>query len=98
MRDWGFDFIRLPIAYPCCRGYYPGTISHYKAPWANKDTSNLPDPKWPGEVGGKHLSKAMLKAYYKPWIDLIQQGVGVHCGECGVLEQNISWCIFSMVH
>ncbi|MBK5279902.1 MAG: cellulase family glycosylhydrolase, partial [Bacteroidia bacterium] len=27
-----------------CRGYYPGAISHYKAPWANKDPDNLPLP------------------------------------------------------
>ena len=66
-----------------CRGYYPGAISHYKAPWANKDVNNPPQPKWPGEVGGKHFSKAMLETYYKPWTDLIKQGVGVHCGECG---------------
>lgn len=29
-----------------CRGYYPHAISHYKAPWANKDTANLPMPKY----------------------------------------------------
>ena len=66
-----------------CRGYYPGSISHYKAPWANKDTSNLPDPKWPGQVGDKYLSREILEAYYKPWIELSKQNVGVHCGECG---------------
>lgn len=66
-----------------CRGYNPGIISHYKAPWANKDPENLPEPKWPGQVGDKYLSRAMLEEYYKPWIGLVQQGVGVHCGECG---------------
>ncbi|MEJ7588529.1 MAG: cellulase family glycosylhydrolase [Ferruginibacter sp.] len=66
-----------------CRGYNPGTISHYKAPWANKDTSNLPAPKWPGQVGDKYLSREMLETYYKPWIALSKKGVGVHCGECG---------------
>jgi endoglucanase len=25
----------------------------------------------------------MLESYYKPWINLAAQGVGVHCGECG---------------
>ena len=25
----------------------------------------------------------MLEEYYKPWIGLTKQGVGVHCGECG---------------
>ncbi|HEX6225849.1 MAG TPA: cellulase family glycosylhydrolase [Chryseolinea sp.] len=76
------EIIDLDIA-QSCRGYNPGIISHYKAPWANKDPNNLPEPKWPGQVGDKYLSRTMLEEYYKPWIDLINQGVGVHCGECG---------------
>ena len=66
-----------------CRGYNPGIISHYKAPWANNDPDSLPDPKWPGQVGDRYLSRAMLEEYYKPWIELANSGVGVHCGECG---------------
>ena len=66
-----------------CRGYNPGIISHYKAPWANKDPESLPEPKWPGQVGDRYLSREMLETYYQPWIDLTKAGVGVHCGECG---------------
>jgi aryl-phospho-beta-D-glucosidase BglC (GH1 family) len=66
-----------------CRGYFPGIISHYKAPWAMKDTTNVPDPKWPGQVGENYLSREMLEKFYKPWIELKNSGVGVHCGECG---------------
>lgn len=66
-----------------CRGYHPGIISHYKAPWAFKEPDNLPEPKWPGQVGDKYLSREMLEEFYKPWIGLVKQGVGVHCGECG---------------
>ena len=66
-----------------CRGYHPGQISHYKAPWANKNVNNLPEPKWPGQVGNQYLSREMLESFYKPWSDIMQQGVGVHCGECG---------------
>ncbi|MCB0631732.1 MAG: cellulase family glycosylhydrolase [Saprospiraceae bacterium] len=66
-----------------CRGYFPGIISHYKAPWAMKDTENLPEVKWPGQVGEQYLSRDMLENYYAPWIELKNQGVGVHCGECG---------------
>ncbi|KAA0993675.1 glycoside hydrolase family 5 protein [Dyadobacter aurulentus] len=66
-----------------CRGYHPGIISHYKAPWAMKETDNLPEVKWPGQVGDQYLSRAMLEKYYKPWIDLVAKGIGVHCGECG---------------
>lgn len=66
-----------------CRGYEPGIVSHYKAPWVFKDTENLPYPKWPGQVGDEYLSRAMLEEFYRPWIELVRQGVGVHCGECG---------------
>lgn len=76
------EIIDLDIA-QSCRGYYPGVISHYKAPWANKDPEHLPDPKWPGQVGEKYLSRTMLEEYYGPWIELTKKGVGVHCGECG---------------
>jgi aryl-phospho-beta-D-glucosidase BglC (GH1 family) len=76
------DIVDLNIA-QSCRGYYPHAISHYKAPWANKDPEHLPDPKWPGQVGDQYLSRPMLETYYQPWIDLMKQGVGVHCGECG---------------
>ncbi|MBE7177472.1 MAG: cellulase family glycosylhydrolase [Mucilaginibacter polytrichastri] len=66
-----------------CRGYFPGQISHYKAPWANKDTENLPEPKWPGKMGDNYFSRASLEEFYKPWIELKNRGIGVHCGECG---------------
>ncbi len=76
------EIIDLDIA-QSCRGYNPAIISHYKAPWVYKDSSNLPEPKWPGQVGDQYLSRAMLEEMYAPWIDLVKQGVGVHCGECG---------------
>ena len=71
-----------------CRGYFPGQISHYKAPWANKDTANLPEPRWPGQVGEKYLNRQMLEDFYKPWIALSKQGVGVHCGEGGAWRRT----------
>lgn len=76
------ELVDLDIA-QSCRGYFPGIISHYKAPWANKNPDSLPEPKWPGQVGDKYLSRAMLNTFYQPWIDLVNKGVGVHCGECG---------------
>jgi aryl-phospho-beta-D-glucosidase BglC (GH1 family) len=66
-----------------CRGYYPHAISHYKAPWANKDPVHQPVPIWTGQVGDQYLSRAMLEKFYQPWLELMKQGVGVHCGECG---------------
>jgi aryl-phospho-beta-D-glucosidase BglC (GH1 family) len=66
-----------------CRGYVPGSISHYKAPWAVKDPDSQPEPHYPGISGGEHWDRARLEEWYKPWFDLARQGVGVHCGECG---------------
>jgi endoglucanase len=66
-----------------CRGYYPGAISHYKAPWANKNIDALPAPTWPGKIGEVYFSRTKLEEFYKPWGELVAQGVGVHCGECG---------------
>jgi len=76
------EIIDLDIA-QSCRGYFPGAISHYKAPWASKDPEHAPVPLWPGQVGDKYLSRDMLENYYKPWIELAAKGTGVHCGECG---------------
>jgi endoglucanase len=66
-----------------CRGYWPGQISHYQAPWVWKDPSQAPKPVWPGTIEGKIYGRQQLEDYYKPWIDLVKSGVGVHCGECG---------------
>ena len=33
---------------------------------------------------------AVWKSFDHPWIELTRQGVGVHCGECGVLENDAS--------
>jgi aryl-phospho-beta-D-glucosidase BglC (GH1 family) len=66
-----------------CRGYFPGYISHYKAPWANKDPEKCPAPVWPGMMNGEQFGKARLEKYYQAWVDLAKDGVGVHCGECG---------------
>jgi len=71
-----------------CRAYYPGQISHYKAPWANKDTTNLPEPKYPGQIGNTYFDRAKLEAFYQPWIDLVNKGVGVHCGEGGCWKRT----------
>lgn len=81
------ELMDLDIA-QSCRGYYPHAISHYKAPWANKDPDHLPEPLWPGQVGNQYLSRPMLEKYYQPWIELVQKGVGVHCGECGAWKKT----------
>ena len=70
------------------RGYFPGLISHYRAPWAFADIDALPEPKWPGQVGDRYFSREMLEEHYAPWIDVVKQGVGVHCGELGCYNQT----------
>ncbi|MBN1359518.1 MAG: cellulase family glycosylhydrolase [Sedimentisphaerales bacterium] len=76
------EIVDLNIA-QSCRGYVPGYISHYKAPWAFADVENLPAPVWPGTMGNEYWDRARLEKYYEPWIALARKGVGVHCGECG---------------
>lgn len=77
-----FEMADLNIA-QSCRGYFPHAISHYKAPWANKEPDKNPLPVYPGQVGNQMLNRELLENYYKPWIDLKAKGVGIHCGECG---------------
>jgi aryl-phospho-beta-D-glucosidase BglC (GH1 family) len=71
-----------------CRGYWPGLVSHYQAPWVWKDPAQAPKPVWQGTVDGKNYGKPELEDYYKPWIDLMNKGVGVHCGECGCWKKT----------
>lgn len=88
---------RLPIA-QSCRGYYPHIISHYRASWVYtpEQIRELPPLKYPGQVGDRYLDRKMLEEYYAPWIQLLQSGVGVHCGECGCYTETpheifLSW-------
>lgn len=71
-----------------CRGYFPHAISHYKAPWANKEPDKLPVPKYPGQTGNQYFDRASLEKYYAPWVQLVKSGVGVHCGECGAWRKT----------
>jgi endoglucanase len=79
-----------------CRGYYPHYISHYQASWVWKNPADAPMPVWPGTMDGKNFSRGNLEEYYKPWIELVSKGVGVHCGECGCWRKTphevfLSW-------
>lgn len=71
-----------------CRGYYPGLVSHYQASWVWEDPSKAPLPVWPGEIDGKYYGRENLEEFYKPWIELKDRGVGVHCGECGCYNKT----------
>ena len=71
-----------------CRGYYPGLVSHYQASWVWKDPSQAPLPVWPGIIDGKYYGRENLEEFYKPWIELKDRGIGVHCGECGCYNKT----------
>jgi aryl-phospho-beta-D-glucosidase BglC (GH1 family) len=71
-----------------CRGYWPGLVSHYQAPWVWKDPSKAPVPVWPGTIDGKIYGRQQLEDFYKPWVDLMNSGIGVHCGECGCWKKT----------
>jgi len=71
-----------------CRGYFPHYVSHYRAPWVFKNPDDAPMPVWPGIIDGKSYSRKNLEELYQPWIELVKQGVGVHCGECGCWRET----------
>ncbi|RYE20201.1 MAG: twin-arginine translocation signal domain-containing protein [Sphingobacteriaceae bacterium] len=71
-----------------CRGYFPGVVSHYRAPWVWKNPADAPLPVWPGTIEGKQYSRKSFEAFYSPWVELVKKGVGVHCGECGCYQET----------
>ena len=71
-----------------CRGYFPGHISHFKAPWAVKDPEKQPVPVYPEKSAAREFGRAQLEDFYKPWLELVRTGVGVHCGECGCWKKT----------
>jgi aryl-phospho-beta-D-glucosidase BglC (GH1 family) len=81
------ELIDLNVA-QSCRGYYPGVVSHYRASWVWKNPDDAPMPVWPGTIDGKSYDRKSIEEFYRPWGELIQQGVGVHCGECGCYKET----------
>jgi len=71
-----------------CRGYFPHYVSHYRAGWVWKNPDDAPVPVWPGIIDGREFNRKVLEDFYQPWIDLVKQGVGVHCGECGCYRET----------
>jgi endoglucanase len=68
-----------------CRGYTPFSLSHYRAPWVSRHPEQMPAPKWPD---GPRADRDFLEAFYRPWFELLDKGVGVHCGECGCYRET----------
>ncbi|MGE0019919.1 MAG: cellulase family glycosylhydrolase [Draconibacterium sp.] len=81
------EIFDLPIG-QSCRGYFPHYISHYRAPWVFKNPDDAPKPVWPGKIDGQEFNRKSIEDFYKPWIDAVKAGVGVHCGECGCWNET----------
>lgn len=73
-----------------CRAYYPFGVSHYQAPWATwLNWAEVPPPAWPGGWHyGETWTRRDLEALYKPWAELVAQGIGVVCGEGGAYNKT----------
>ncbi|MDH7570801.1 MAG: cellulase family glycosylhydrolase, partial [Armatimonadota bacterium] len=69
--------------------YRPAGISHFRAPWVDRD-SRFPPPSWPlrREDGSIELDRRGLEEHYAPWGELARQGIGVHCGEGGAYNKT----------
>lgn len=69
--------------------YWPGEISHYRAPWVDRNSS-FPEPAWPSHNPGGSIKRgrAELEKRFAPWGALARQGIGVHCGECGCYNKT----------
>jgi endoglucanase len=69
------------------RGYMPLQVSHYRANWMHgSDTWAV--PAWPLTLAKETWNRDRLKREQQPWLDLMQQGVGVHVGEWGAYNHT----------
>ncbi len=70
-----------------CRAYAPVGVSHYRASWMGE--REWTTPRWPGmQEWGKRWDREALEEFYRPWVELARQGVGVHCGEGGAYNRT----------
>ncbi len=69
--------------------YWPGGISHYRAPWVDRN-AGFPTPSWPlkDKLGRIKADRQKLVDYFAPWQRLMRRGIAVHCGECGCYNKT----------
>ena len=68
------------------RAYAPAGISHYKAQWMVR-WEEMPEPRWPGAWHfGETWDRDDLLKHFEPWKNLLEMGIGVHCGEGGCFK------------
>ncbi|KPK61885.1 MAG: hypothetical protein AMK73_07450 [Planctomycetes bacterium SM23_32] len=91
----GYEYGRIPVqeltdlgVAQSTRAYEPHWLSHYKAHWM-RVPEDFPPPRWPGGPADQpdlHWDIGNLREYWRPWKQLADSGVGVHCGEGGCLH------------
>jgi len=89
----GYEWGRKPVAEladlgvaQSTRAYEPHWLSHYKVWWREEEGEPPPPPEWPGSNPADPEDRwdiGRLRAYWRPWKELADSGVGVHCGEGG---------------
>jgi endoglucanase len=81
------SLIGLKLA-QCARGYAPGVVTHYKAPWSwSKENEIL--PTWPmKDNSGELWNKQRLLRDFATWKDIENSGTGVYVGEFGVYNRT----------
>lgn len=87
--SWGNDPIPTiaDLGLPqSCRGYLPMEISHHQAHWVASE--RFPAPAWPTSDPDDRWDRERLEGHYNEWSALFDQGVGVHCGECGCFSRT----------
>ncbi len=82
------EMIPLGVA-QSVHAYWPGGISHFRAPWVDRKSS-FPPPAWPilNKDGSVKSGRPHLEEMFKPWGELARQGIGVHCGETGCYNKT----------
>jgi len=80
------ELVDLGIA-QSTRAYQPSAISHYKASWAG-NTGEGPVPTWPIGEGKARWDLDRLREHYRPWLEVMRKGIGVHCGEGGAYRHT----------
>ncbi len=86
--DVVYEMLPMGVA-QSVHGYLPAEISHYHARWVDK-RGDFPSPWWPAvsRNGTELLTRETLEKHYEPWGWLVNQGIGVHCGELGSFNQT----------
>ncbi len=69
--------------------YWPGDLTHYRAPWLDKD-GHMPMPTWPlkNKDGSIKCDRRMMADGWKHWTRFFAKGVGVHVGETGCYSKT----------